>query len=408
MIPEMLTLNRPQRALWYSVFKPVTQFLGLILVGACIDRIDIPAPTTLPADLVVDGMITDAPGPYTVKLTRGIRLDDMQYTGNPLHAKSVTLFDNSGNSEVMQETNTGVYKTQPGGMRGVIGREYFIRIETMDSHTYASVPDKIKPVGDLDTLYYEFEEKKDRDGFDQQGYRIFVDAAIPASDSTFMRWRFTGTYVVETMPQYKAKNAEGGCVYAPLPCSGWASVLGELKEGYAWNPVTYKYEYVIGLKCTCCRCWITPRDHDPVVKSARTQDNGRFNRLEVGYVPVNFYTFYEKYQVKVSQMSLTRNAYDFWQNISQQRQAINSLFQPVTGKVQTNFTENGNPTTVQGIFQASAIKTRIIYLDKDTRKVNITPPVDCAIPPRAGPMGESCLLAFPGSMATLEKPEDWE
>jgi hypothetical protein len=392
-----------------SMLKRATLFLGLILVGACIDRIDIPAPSTLPADLVVDGMITDAPGPYTVKLTRGIHLDDSQFDGDPLHAKSVLLFDDLGNREIMKETKTGVYETQAGGMRGMIGREYFIRIETTDGHVYQSVPDKINPVGELDTLYYEFEAKKNREGIEEQGYRIFVDASVPAGDSTFTRWRFTGTYVVETLPQYKPKSGENGeCVYAPLPCSGWASVNGELKEGYAFNPINYQYEYVIGLKCTCCRCWITPRVHDPVVRSAYAHEDGEFNRLEVGYIPVNYYTFYEKYQVKVSQMSLSRNAYDFWLNISQQRQAINSLFQPVTGKVQTNFTENGNPTSVQGIFQASAIRTRIMYLNKNTHRIYVTEPLDCARPPRKGPMGESCLLGFPGSIATLDQPEDWE
>lgn len=392
-----------------TMFKRATQFLGLLVVGACIDRIDIPAPATLPADLVVDGLITDAPGPYTVKLTRGIRLDDSQFDGDPLHAKSVTMFDNAGNHEVLKETHTGVYQTQPGGMQGVVGREYFIRIETMDGYVYESVPDKITPVGEFDTLYYEFEAGKNLVGENQQGYRIFVDSSIPANDSSFIRWRFTGTYVVETLPQYKAKGTPNGeCIYVPLECSGWASVNGQLKEGYAWNPFTYKYEYVIGLKCTCCRCWITPREHDPVVRTANMQKNGRFNKLEVGYVPVNYYTFFEKYQVKVSQMSMTRRTYDFWLNISQQREAINSLFQPVTGKVQTNFTENGNPTSVQGIFQASAIRTKIIYLDKDTRKITVSVPKDCARPPREGPMGESCLLGFPGSIATLEKPADWE
>lgn len=391
------------------LIRRVTSFIVLILVGACIDRIDIPAPTTLPADLVVDGLITDAPGPYTVKLTRGIHLDDSQFDGDPLHAKKVTLFDHLGNSEVMQETKTGVYKTKPDGIRGVVGGEYFVRIETVDGHIYESIPDKINPVGSFDTLYYEFEQKKDRDGFDQQGYRIYVDAAIPSYDSSFVRWRFTGTYVVETMPQYHAVGGPSGeCVYAPLLCSGWASVNGELKEGYAFNPITYKYEYVIGLKCTCCRCWITPKEHDPIVKSAYEHAEGRFNRMEVGYVPVDYYTFFEKYQVKVSQLSMTRHTYDFWLNISQQKQAINSLFQPVTGKVQTNFTENGNPTTVQGIFQASAIRTRILYLDQNTHKVVLTPPKDCARPPREGPMGQSCLLGFPGTFATTEQPEDWE
>lgn len=389
------------------MLKSGALFLGLILVDSCIDRIDIPIPPVSPAALVVDGAITDAPGPYTVKLTRGIHLDDSKLVGDPVQARSVTLFDNFGNSELMKESKTGVYQTQPNGMRGVIGGEYYIRIETMDGHIVESVPDKINPVGDIDSLYYEFETTTNADGSEQQGYRIYVDSHAPDIDSTFIRWRFTGTYVVETLPQY---HVEPGtmCAYNPLECSGWAWVNGELKKGYAYNPVTYRYEYVIGLKCTCCRCWVTPRENRPTLGSTDTHQDGKFNGLEVGYVPVNFYTFFEKYQVKVTQMSLSKNAYNFWLNIRQQRDAIGSLFQPVTGKIQANFTEGGKVSEVQGIFQASAVKTKIIYLDKNTHRVYINLPQDCSRPPREGAMGESCLRGFPGSVVTTQEPEDWD
>lgn len=389
------------------VVKSLTLFMALMLVGSCIDRIDIAIPDISPSAFVVDGMITDAPGPYTVKLTRGIRLDDTRFVAEPIQAKSITLFDNYGNSEIMVERSTGVYETKPEGMRGVIGGEYYIRIESMDGHIYESIPEKIKPVGEIDRLYFQFESTTDLDGFEQQGYRIFVDSHTPGSDSTFVRWRFTGTYVVETLPQYHIDDASQ-CSYDPLPCSGWAIVNGELKEGYAYNPATYTYEYVIGLKCSCCRCWVTPRENIPTVASVHTQKGGEFNGMEVGYVPVNFYTFFEKYQVKVSQFSLSRNAYNFWLNLRQQRDAIGSLFQPVTGKVQKNFLEDGKASDVQGIFQASAVNTKIIYLDKNTHPVNIKIPQDCNRPPREGAMGESCLRGFPGSIVTPQEPEDWD
>jgi len=392
-----------------SILKSGALFLVLLLVDSCIDRIDITTPDISPTGFTVDGMITDAPGPYIVKLTHGLRLDDLRFAGEPMHAKSVTLFDSFGSHESMQETSTGVYTTQPGGIHGVIGGEYYIQIETMDGHIYASVPDRINPVGDIDSLYYEFDPITSTEGIEQQGYRIYVDSSSPDSDSTFVRWKFTGTYVVETLPQYHIVSANGVCSYDPLQCSGWALVDGQLKEGYAYNPITYSYEYVIGLKCTCCRCWVTSRETSPTIASASTHTHGKFNQLVVGYVPVNFYTFFEKYQVKVTQMSLSRNAYDFWLNVRQQREAIGSLFQPVTGKIQTNFIEGGKISEeVQGLFQASAVMTKIIYLDKNTHPVSIKVPQDCIRPPRKGAMGESCLLGFPGSFATTEKPDDWD
>jgi len=395
------------RRILLSMVRSGAVFAGLLLFDSCIDRIDIFTAPVSPTNFIVDGLITNAPGPYTVKLTYPIGLDESREVPKPLQAKTVTLFDNLGNSELLHESKTGVYKTDANGMRGVIGRAYHIRIETLDGRIYESIPEKITPVGEIDSLYYEFEKIITWEGVEQQGYRIYVDADAPVSDSTFIRWRFTGTYVVETKPQHHLGNS-GICSPDPLPCSGWAYVDGELKEGYAFNPLTYRYEFVLGLACTCCRCWVSPREDRPVVESTKTHANGRFNRLEVGYVPVDFYTFYEKYQVKVTQMSLSRTAYDFWLGIRQQREAISSLFNPVTGAIPGNFTEGGEASSLQGIFHASAVDTRILYLTQNTHEIHIDVPHDRCIPSRKGPIGESCLLAFPGSITTTEQPEDWE
>jgi len=389
----------------FRLYKSAVYFVGLIAVGSCIDRIDLDTPQVPPASLVVDGLITDAPGPYTVSLTHGIHLDDSRQFGEPVSAKSVTLFDSFGNSEVMQESKIGVYTTKSDGIRGVIGGEYRIRIEMKDGHVYESVPDQINPVGELDSVYFKFDLTPDARGIEQQGYKIFVNTHAPPGEENFIRWQFRGTYVVETLPQF---HIESQCAYTPLPCSGWASVFGVLREGYAWNPVTFKYEYVIGLTCTCCRCWVTPRENRPIVESTKTHSDGQFNDLEIAYIPVDFYTFFEKYQVKVTQMSLSKNTYNFWQDIRAQRDGIESLFQPVTGKIQSNFLEDGVLSEVKGIFQACAIKTKIIYLDKNTHRVYVTVPQDCMRPPREGAMGENCLLGFPGSIVTNQEPEDWE
>ncbi len=379
-------------------------FVGWVLVNACIDRINIPTPSVYAKDIVVDGLITDAPGPYTVRLSQAIKIDAALPLGQPVSAKKITMFDNVGNVEVLEEKDKGIYQTKAGGMQGVVGREYHIRIETSDGQVFESLPDKMTPTGAVDSIYYEFETHQPATAPTEYGYRIFIDAhTMPGDD--YVRWKFEGTYVVETLPQFKVGD---GCTIGPLPCSGYARVDGEIRKGYAYNPHTGQPEYVIGLECTCCRCWVTPREAKPKVNDGQLSKDGKYNKVEVGYVPLNFYTFFEKYRVEIRQMSLSRTAFDYWHAIQLQKEGIGSLFQPITGKIPTNLSEESKTTGIQGIFYASAVTKRQIYLDRNTHPAEVYVPKDCQLPPREGAVGEDCRIAFPGSVSTTVQPADWK
>ena len=112
-------------------------FFGVMLfIGSCVDRIYLDIPTQDISDLVVDGLITNAPGPYLVKLSRVIKTSDSYFKNPPYFAKSVTILDNEDNSEKLVQTDDGVYATDPNGMRGVVGREYRVRIELPDGNIF--------------------------------------------------------------------------------------------------------------------------------------------------------------------------------------------------------------------------------------------------------------------------------
>jgi hypothetical protein len=380
------------------------------MLVACVDRIIVPMHDSYNSSIVIDGVITDKPGPYTVKLSSASSIEDSRPMGIPFSAKQVTISDNAGNSEVMTQVEPGTYQTNATGIRGVVGREYFVKVETLDGKIIESIPDKLNPVGAVDSVYYEFESHQPASAPTEYGYRIFVDAHDSNEGEHFIRWAFVGTYIVETKPQYKlclVRACEPGALYCPLDCSGYAYVEGgELKRGYGYNPATQKVEYM-GLECTCCRCWVTPRELEPRVNDKEITSNGLYRKVEVGYVPVNYYTFYEKYRVQVQQMSLSKNAFNYWKAVSAQKKATGSLFQPISGKIPTNLIESSKTLTVGGLFYASAIHKRQIYLDRYTNKVDLSRiPRDCFN--REGPMGESCLLGFQGSYSTNQQPADWK
>ncbi len=299
-----------------------------------------------------------------------------------------------------------MYQTDPDGIRGEIGRSYYIRVELNDGGVFESIPDKMDPVGAVDSVYYDFESYQPTNGPTEYLYRIYADAHQAESGNNLIRWKLNGTYVVETLPQYTHCPIPP-CNWCPTPCSGYAWVNGELKEGYAINPVTNEPEYVIGLTCTCCRCWVTPPESKPKVNDLQVS-HGRFVGVEMGTIPVNFYTFFEKYRVQVIQMSLSSNAHKYWKAIQEQKEAIGSLFQPVTGEIPTNIEGSETDRRVQGIFYASAVAKKTIYLTKNLNKVSVrVPQDDCGGILRDGAIGLDCRIAFPGSYSTTEKPADW-
>lgn len=98
--------------------------LFLILFAACEKVIDIDLNSTDP-QIVIEGVITDKPGPYTVKISQ--TTDYFNPSQNPMLSNAyVVISDNEGNSEVLLESEPGIYQTST--IQGVIGRTYSLSV----------------------------------------------------------------------------------------------------------------------------------------------------------------------------------------------------------------------------------------------------------------------------------------
>ncbi len=361
-----------------------TFFLIFILADACVERISL-GNAEADTQLVVDGTITDEPGPYTVKLTRTQKLFDAAKI-KTISAKSVSIIDNVGNSEVLKEVNQGEYQTAATGMRGVVGREYYVRIELRDGKIYESVPEKMNPAGSIQDFYWKFEQYQPTNGPTQYQFRFFIDANGNSEDDNLFRWKFNTTYLVETSPELHELKVGESTVPDPRSCSG--HVFDGSKV------------FSTGEPCTCCTCWVTTIDPKPNVSSNQIYSGGEFKGVEVGAVPVEYWTFYEKAFIEITQMSLSSRASAYWKIVRDQKEGANTLFQPTVGKAISNiFMKNGSEE-VQGYFSVSAaVKKSIFLYSRDIPLNNIMP----SQPP---PIKESCILAFKNS--TNQKPSFWE
>jgi len=378
--------------------KSVTLFVGILLFNSCIDRINIRVPNASNSQLVVDGLITDEPGPYTVKLSLSSKIESfLEFDTRPVSLAKVTIFDNEGNAELLDEINDGdgIYQTKPGGIQGVVGREYSIRIETYEGEVYESIPDRMNPVGEIDNLYYTLEAFQPLDAPTEYGFRVYVDAqGVPDSDNLF-RWKFTGTYVVNTNPEFHTKSCGENppCCPDPRLCSGFVlNDVGVIQT--------------IG-NCTCCTCWVNQFEDKPYVSDNLFIADGKFKNIAVAYVPIDYWTFLIKYRFEVKQMSLSRTAFDYWKTIQSQKEGGSSLFQPPTGKVRTNIFEENGTKEVQGIFYASAVRLKQEYLTSESVDKLFLPIRNrnlCG--PDLKTVNESCLLAF--KYSSTKPPADWQ
>lgn len=366
-------------------------FLGSLVIGSCIDRINIAIPDSYSSQLVVDGVITDEPGPYTIKLSKATRIEKFLLLNTEAVSNArIVVSDDLGASEILEEKEPGTYQTKENGIRGAIGRTYSIRIETKDGKVYESVPDTMRPVGELDNLYYEFESFIPLNDQERYGFRFYIDATGSPASENLVRWKFTAVFEVDADPKLHVADSKS-CKPDPPLCSGW--IFGEL-----------------GLQkvsdiCTCCTCWVTRYEDKPHVSDNRFVSNGKAKRVEVGYIPLEYFPFLKgKYRAEVKQMSLSKEAFDYWQLIQSQKEGAASLFQPPTGKIKSNiFQTNGTGQTL-GVFYASAVKTKQLYLGHSDVKVKFSrvPLWDCEV----GKIAESCILAFESS--SNKPPADWK
>ena len=85
--------------------------------------------------VVVEGGLTNRPGPYTIKLSTTTNYFSPQSV-NRLSGAKVAIADNSGQSDTLRETAPGVYVTST--IRGTSGKTYFLTVNASGQKYTAS------------------------------------------------------------------------------------------------------------------------------------------------------------------------------------------------------------------------------------------------------------------------------
>ncbi len=116
--------------------------------------------------MVIEGVVTDQNGPYTVTLSKTGDYFVPSLYFPPISHALVTIFDNLGDADTLREVTSGSYLSST--LKGVPGRTYTLRVVS-DGKEYegaSSMPVKVR----IDSLYTTPLRELDGD----RGYNIYV------------------------------------------------------------------------------------------------------------------------------------------------------------------------------------------------------------------------------------------
>lgn len=372
--------------------KTYRLILALIFIGlaGCVEPIEFDVPEPL-EQVIIQGFITNDPGPYTVIIARGLAVRPDTVANRPIQGAQVRLYDNHGNIEDFQEVSPGTYSTG-GAMQGEIGNSYHIKVRLSDGSEFESTPDLMTSGGEIKSLSWEYEEGNPDEEFTETRddvFGIYIDSEGGSESENYIRWRMTGTFRIETRPElYEVVRPYWDIpLKRPWPCSGFRTATHPSGSG----TIVVQFE-----PCVCCQCWVNNFEKFPQVSDDRLVSGGEFSDIRIGEVPINNVNFYDKYMVKVEQMSLSRVAFDFFRLMKVQRESASSIFQPPSAELVGNVIPNDPEDRVIGLFWASAIDTEVKFIERSDIPYLLTPTIQVPQP---------CNTFYPYS--TTEKPAEW-
>jgi hypothetical protein len=106
------------------IFRMLLAFVTLVLLTYCQKVINIDLNSAAPR-IVIDALITDRPGPYTILITKSGSYFN-QPVLPPVTGAEVTITDDRGTIDTLLETKQGLYMTK--NLRGIPGMTYTLKV----------------------------------------------------------------------------------------------------------------------------------------------------------------------------------------------------------------------------------------------------------------------------------------
>lgn len=315
----------------YSLITKLAAVALFFIVSSCVQEYT-PKLNTSDQQLVVDGKISNFPGPYTVKLSSSSDINNL--TETPVTSATVVIMDLDGNQETLTETNPGTYKTSVNGIQGIVGQSYKIKIDLTNGKHYESGFEKILPPVGIENVYAEEEVQEAQNNIeaDEEGFQFYVDSKQASSSKTYFYWQIEETYKYHS--DYQIAYYYDGTVH----------------DSTEQNPLGFAS---VQNRDTLFYCWKTQLVPELFSFSTEYLSTPTVSKFPIHFIPFTDERLQYRYSVLVKQYTISESAYIFLDKLKQQNASQSSTFSSQPFYIQGNISNTENQTEpVLGYFMA--------------------------------------------------------
>ena len=278
---------------------------------SCIKEVQVDLRNVKPI-LVVEGSVSTDSVPYEVRVTYSgmIELVSEIPEENLVKDALVQIKDDVGNSTTLSYTNNGYYITTDSSFVGVTGRTYHVEVTLKDGKKYISLPEKMQNPVPIDSVNVKFINDFN---LEHPTYlRAYVNTSDPGNEENFYKWEFVN---------YTRRQTPGvGC--------GFGCIMFE-----------YCFQYYKGAELNILS--------DASINGKDILGQGVGN---------SFIFAYGNHYFDISQVSLTREAYQFWNMYLQQNSRTGDILDPLPATIRGNIVNAADANEYAlGYFSARAI-----------------------------------------------------
>ena len=294
---------------------------------------------------VFEGLITDQPGPYKVKITK---IQGYNSKPEPITDAIVRIECSDGHSYRLLYDTTGYYVSDSVSLVGEIGKSYKLVAITSDKKHFTSTSEKLlacPEIEELSGIYYETKRivKSGSNYFDE------IDMGICATNNTNADgftpyYRYECKVVLQARQHYPGSMPEERYVYRPL----------DLKEYlFIADARNYNDNKIIG---------------NQLYKTLGRALHAGVDSLVPGMEEFELHNCGEF--IHVTQYSLTENQYKYWKAVKDQQENSKYFFGKLENQPVGNIIGESGDNAL-GYFCVSAVKQKFCALSLVERKKTV-------------------------------------
>ncbi len=305
--------------------------LQFVWLSSCIDEY-WPEVSKYENLLVLDGGVTNEPGPYIVKISNSSTLGIADFI--PYEGCVLAIVCSNGEKEVLTEIAPGIHSTSVDGIQGQIDKSYKLLISTPEDKEYESTFELLKDIVEIEDVFAEVENHENGNVYlPEIGYQFYVNTQETTLDTNFYLWKLESTYHYQ---------------------SDYFIHWYYTDRLFQFNPIDSLFN-----------CWKTSKINTFYTFNTSSINSNQLKKYPLNYVNTQTKRLTIRYSLLVNQHTISKQAWKYWSTLEEQKSEQGTLYSNQPYQIKGNLINiNDIEEQVLGYFMVSSVHSKRIFVDR--------------------------------------------